>query len=92
MNWIIRISESTSAIKRQILKEFRLSGWTEDQLNSDGMSIWKNENNIFFSIGDWSKISGEEAKKIIQYKFKKYIIDWDYEVGSPGGKNWIKIL
>ena len=84
MNWLFRTAN------KELIKEISRRGWVEEQLKSDGVSIWSQGNNFFFSMGDWAKIDPNVISSAIEHLYSGAIVDWDFEAGPPGG--WMQIF
>lgn len=84
MNWLLKIST------KDLIKEIKLRGWEEDQLHADGLAIFKDGDNWFFSLGDWAKTDPEDVIGAIKYIQPDSTVEWDYEAG-PGDGNWTKV-
>lgn len=85
MMWMKRIAENA------LQKEIRLWGWSNEQQSLDALSVWKQDNRIFFSVGDWAKIDTDDIVGAIKRIYPDVEIDWDSEAG-PGAGDWTKIL
>ena len=65
----------------------QLSKWVKSH-GDDGAEAWIRDKEVFVSIGDW-------ADRDIIKQLEKSLgcpVDWDYEVGSPDGEGWGKVL
>lgn len=85
MNWLQKIA------KNSLRKEISLRGWSEEQQKKDALDVWKDNNKVFFSIGDWAKIETDDIIGAIKYIYPDVQVEWDFEAG-PGNGNWEKIV
>jgi len=85
MNWLERIAQNS------LVKEISLSGWTEDQLHKDGVSIWRRGSQFFIDLGDWAKVEVDDLKSAISRAHPGASIDYEFE-GGPSGDGWTKIF
>jgi len=84
MSWLKRASNS-------LIDEIRGWGWTEDQLHSDGVSIWKRGDEFFIDLGDWAKVEVDDLKGAIGRYHPGAIVGYEFE-GGPEGDGWEKIF
>ena len=85
MNWLLKIAT------KDLLKEIRMRGWSEDQLRLDGFDIWKKDNNFFVSSGDWAQIPSDDIVNAIEHLYPGSSIECEAECG-PRDDSWEKIF
>ncbi len=84
-NWMQKLSG------KSLIDEIRSWGWTESQLRSDGVEIYRRNNQFFVSVGDWAKLDVDDVSSAIKRVYSGAEVDWDYEAG-PDGDGWEKIF
>ncbi len=87
MNWLQKISTSPG----RLINAIESRGWSEEQIRKDALDVWRDGNRLFFSVGDWAKISTDDITSAIKEIFPGSEIEGDCEAG-PGEGNWKKIL
>jgi hypothetical protein len=85
MNWLEKLSQNS------LIHEISLSGWSEDQLHKDGVSIWRRSNEFYIDLGDWAKVEVDDLKGAIGRVHPGASVGYDFEAG-PEGDGWSRIF
>jgi hypothetical protein len=66
--------------------------FTNDEISKNDIRIYKRDNEILVSVGDWCELSDEDIKNRLKDKFKYNTIEVDCELGDMRNSGYEQLL